>query len=259
LSACLDPLRHSWPDFHALHNCATFDGFSINYVAYGGSVSIDPGCSIASSCCRCRSVAGRRCGREAAKWTLGGCDGVAAFADTADRMIWQDDCAHLILLVDRQRVESRAAALAERPAGPVSSSPCRPHHAFWPRLQFQIEYLVDLASTADRLPICRRHRPRPCANPSSGCLSPVSVIISAMPSTGRRRRATRCPRCSGGMREPGGACRRSARSGRTGATVRHRHPIIAAGLQAHFGVSISGVLQHIRLQQLHARLRKRVR
>jgi AraC-binding-like domain len=40
----LDPLRHSWPDFHALHNCAAFDGFSVNYVAYGGSVSIDPGC-----------------------------------------------------------------------------------------------------------------------------------------------------------------------------------------------------------------------
>src|ERR1700730_2038675 len=40
----LDPLQHSWPDFHAQHNCAAFDGFSVNYVAYGGSVSIDPGC-----------------------------------------------------------------------------------------------------------------------------------------------------------------------------------------------------------------------
>src|SRR3984957_14211309 len=40
----LKPLRASGPDFFALHNCAAFDGFSINYVAYGGSVSIDPGC-----------------------------------------------------------------------------------------------------------------------------------------------------------------------------------------------------------------------
>src|SRR5258708_38853151 len=32
----LDRLRHSWPDFHALHNSAAFDGFSVNYVAYGG-------------------------------------------------------------------------------------------------------------------------------------------------------------------------------------------------------------------------------
>src|SRR5260370_37327384 len=40
----LDPLRHSWPDFHALHNSAAFDGFSVNYVAYGGSLSIHPPC-----------------------------------------------------------------------------------------------------------------------------------------------------------------------------------------------------------------------
>src|SRR5258708_37448157 len=36
----LDPLRHSWPDFHALHNSAAFDGFSVNYVAYGGVLLI---------------------------------------------------------------------------------------------------------------------------------------------------------------------------------------------------------------------------
>src|ERR1700730_13075668 len=40
----LDPLRHFWPDFHALHNCAAFDGFSVNSVPYGGSISIDPRC-----------------------------------------------------------------------------------------------------------------------------------------------------------------------------------------------------------------------
>ncbi len=40
----LKPVGRSEADFYALHNCAAFDGFSINYVAYGGSVSIDPGC-----------------------------------------------------------------------------------------------------------------------------------------------------------------------------------------------------------------------
>ena len=40
----LKPLRPASPGFSARHNCAAFDGFSINYVAYGGSVSIDPGC-----------------------------------------------------------------------------------------------------------------------------------------------------------------------------------------------------------------------
>src|ERR1700686_1642985 len=33
----LDPLEHSWPDFHALHNCAGFAGLSVNSVAYGGA------------------------------------------------------------------------------------------------------------------------------------------------------------------------------------------------------------------------------
>src|SRR6476620_5922045 len=40
----LKPVRPRGPGFSARHNCAAFDGFSINYVAYGGSVSIDPGC-----------------------------------------------------------------------------------------------------------------------------------------------------------------------------------------------------------------------
>ena len=40
----LKPVDRSEAHFYALHNCAAFDGFSVNYVAYGGSVSIDPGC-----------------------------------------------------------------------------------------------------------------------------------------------------------------------------------------------------------------------
>src|SRR3569623_431968 len=40
----LKPAQARASGFSARHNCAVFDGFSINYVAYGGSVSIDPGC-----------------------------------------------------------------------------------------------------------------------------------------------------------------------------------------------------------------------
>ena len=40
----LTPVDHSERDFSAHHNCADFDGFSVNYVAYGGSVAINPGC-----------------------------------------------------------------------------------------------------------------------------------------------------------------------------------------------------------------------
>ena len=108
----LDPLRRSWPDFHALHNSAAFDGFSVNYVAYGGSVSIDPGCLDRFFLLQL-PIQGR------AQIRTGGRDlesGPAAVASLLSptlptRMIWHDDCAQLILLVDRHRVESRAAAL----------------------------------------------------------------------------------------------------------------------------------------------------
>src|SRR3954471_16494426 len=40
----LRPKAATARDFLALHNCAAFDGFSINYVVYGGEVTIDPGC-----------------------------------------------------------------------------------------------------------------------------------------------------------------------------------------------------------------------
>src|SRR5690348_1161257 len=39
----LTPLWPSAPGFHAVHNTARFDGFSVNYVAYGAAVEIDPG------------------------------------------------------------------------------------------------------------------------------------------------------------------------------------------------------------------------
>src|SRR5437899_11645345 len=39
----LKPTARSSPDFFALHNSAVFGGFSVNYVAYGGWGSSDPG------------------------------------------------------------------------------------------------------------------------------------------------------------------------------------------------------------------------
>jgi hypothetical protein len=64
----LDPLRHSWPDFHALHNCAAFDGSRRTMwpmaVRYRSIRVVSTG----SSCCRCRFTAGQRSGRPAAKW-----------------------------------------------------------------------------------------------------------------------------------------------------------------------------------------------
>ncbi len=36
----LKPLRAASTGFYARHNCASYDGISINYVAYGGSVTL---------------------------------------------------------------------------------------------------------------------------------------------------------------------------------------------------------------------------
>ena len=143
----LDPLEHSWPDFHALHNCAGFDGLSVNYVAYGGSVSIDPGCLDRFFLLQV-PIRGRAKIRTAGREVEAGPGSVASLLSPTlpTRMIWQDNCAQLILLVDRRQVEHRAAALAEKPVGPVEFEPrIDLNTPFGRALQFQIEYLVDLA------------------------------------------------------------------------------------------------------------------
>jgi hypothetical protein len=109
----LKPLRASGPGFYARHNCAGFDGFSVNYVAYGGSVSIDPGCLE-------RFFLLQLPLRGSAHVSTAGRDfGAAPLARASllsptvpTRMVWENDCAHLILLLERSFVEQRAAALA---------------------------------------------------------------------------------------------------------------------------------------------------
>src|SRR5260221_6738271 len=143
----LDPLEHSWPDFHALHKCAGFDGLSVNYVAYGGSVSIDPGCLDRFFLLQV-PIRGRAKIRTAGREVEAGPGSVASLLSPTlpTRMIWQDKCAQLILLVERRQVAHLAAALAEKPVGPVEFEPrIDLNTPFGRALQLQIEYLVDLA------------------------------------------------------------------------------------------------------------------
>jgi hypothetical protein len=108
----LEPAGPREAGFSARHNCAAFDGFSINYVAYGGSVSIDPGCLDRfflvqiplSGAAHIRAGAGEfdaAPGRTASLLS----------PTIPTRMIWSD-CAQAILLLDRRVVEQRAAALS---------------------------------------------------------------------------------------------------------------------------------------------------
>ena len=255
----LDPLRHSWPDFHALHNCAGFDGFSVNYVAYGGSVSIDPGCLDRFFLLQV-PIRGRAHIRTGSREMDAGPGVMASLLSPTlpTQMIWQDDCAQLILLVDRHRVESRAAALAERPAGPVEFEP----HVdlttpFGHALQSQIEYLVDLAE-----------RGGPASELSSVQAATLRESIIGLLLTGQRHSLSDAILRSTPQRDMLPAAFRRARESleahaaepldleqlarQSGIGIRS----LQLGFRRHFGGSISGVLQDIRLQRLNTRLSK---
>jgi len=255
----LDPLRHSWPDFHALHNCAAFDGFSVNYVAYGGSVSIDPGCLDRFFLLQV-PIRGRAHVRTGSR-EIDTAPGVMASLlspTLPTRMIWQDDCAQLILLVDRHRVESRAAAIAERPTGPVEFEPhIDLSTPFGRALRFQIEYLVDLAEHGG-----------PASDLSPAAAATLRESIVGLLLTGQRHNLSDAINRSAPQRNTLPAVFRRARESleahaaepldleqlarQSGIGVRS----LQLGFKRHFGVSISGILQDIRLQQLNARLSK---
>src|SRR6201984_1123242 len=120
----LQPLRSSSPDFSARHNCASFDGSSINFVAYGGSVVIDPGCLERFFLVQIPQLGSARV-RTAAR-DIGCAPDVAASLlspTVPTEMLWENDCAQLILLVERKLVEQRAAALAGKAAQAVEFDP----------------------------------------------------------------------------------------------------------------------------------------
>jgi AraC-like DNA-binding protein len=252
----LDSLGHSWLDFHALHNCAAFDGFSVNYVAYGGSVSIDPGCLDRFFLLQVPIRGGAQI-KTAGREVEASPGGVASLLSPTlpTRMIWQDNCAQLILLVDRRQVEHRAAALAERPVGPVEFEPqIDLNTPFGRALQFQIEYLVDLAehrSKADLPPVMAATLRESIIgllltgqpHNLSDAISRPAPHRETLPAAFRRARET----LEAHAAEPLDLEKLAQISG---VGVRS----LQLGFKRHFGVSISSVLHDIRLEQLNARL-----
>lgn len=253
----LNPLRHSWPDFHALHNCAEFDGFSVSYVAYGGSVSIDPRCLDRFFLLQV-PVRGHAHVRTGGRELQTGPGAVASLLSPTlpTKMVWQDDCAQLILLVDRRRVESRAAALAERPVGPVEFEPeIDLDKPFGRALQFQLEYLVDLAEHGG-----------PASDLSPTLIATLRESLVGLLLTGQRHNLSAAINRSASLRETLPAAFRRARETLQAHAAEPldleqlaRHAGIGIrslqlGFRRHFGVSISGALQDIRLEQLNARL-----
>ena len=252
----LDPLQHSWSDFHALHNCAAFDGFSVNYVAYGGCVSIDPGCLDRFFLLQV-PIRGRALVRTAGREVESSARAVASILSPTlpTRMVWQHDCAQLIMLVDRQQVEKRAAALAERPTSAVEFEPHIDLNTSFGRvLQSQIEYLVDLAERG------------PASNLSPVLAATLRESIVGLLLTGQRNNLSAAINRSISRQQPVPAVFRRARerleadaaepldleklAQLSGIGVRS----LQLGFRRYFGISISGSLLDIRLARLRARL-----
>lgn len=255
----LDPLQRSWPDFHAVHNCAAFDGFSVNYVSYGGSVAIDPGCldrffllQIPLHGSARISTGGREIEASAGRLA-------SLLSPTMPtRMLWQDDCAKLILLVERRLVEERAAALAEKSGVTVEFNPqVDLNTPFGFAIRSQLEYLVDLAE----------HRgPGQHLSPMMAATLRNSVIGLLL--TGQRHSLTDSIDRAIARLGPLPAVLRKARdyleahatepldldrlARAAGVGIRS----LQLGFQRHFDMSISDVLLDIRLTHLNARLLK---
>ena len=252
----LKPAQARASGFSARHNCAAFDGFSINYVSYGGTVSINPGCLDRFFLVQI-PLAG----------TAHICAGASGFDAAPDRtasllsptiptqMLWRN-CAQTILLLDRRMVEQRAAALSGRAAGAVE---------FDPEIDLNAPSGRHLqASLAELMRIAERLGP-------SGRLSPILMadwreLLLDYLLNGQRHSLSDAIRTFSGQAE---CLPRALRTARDYLEDNACEPLDLAqlacasgigiralqiGFRRHFGVSISEMLLDIRLAGLNARL-----
>ena len=255
----LKPLRAASSGFFARHNCAAFNGFSINYVAYGGSVVIDPGCLERFLLVQIPLRGSARV-RTAAR-DIGCAPDVTASLlspTVPTEMLWENDCAQLILLVERKLVEQRAAALAGRTAQTVEFDPLIDLQLPAGRgLRAQMEGLADLAeglgtgrslspvaaadwreALLDALLLRHRHG-------LSEAIRKFSGEGESLPCALRRAR----DRLHAHAAEPLDLAQLAAAAG---IGIR----ALQLGFQRHFGTSISDMLLDIRLSHLNAQLRR---
>jgi AraC-like DNA-binding protein len=255
----LEPLRAASPGFFARHNCAGFDGFSINYVAYGGSVAIDPGCLERFFLVQIPLRGSARV-RTAAR-DIGCAPDVAASLlspTVPTEMLWENDCAQLILLVERKLVEQRTAALAGKAAQAVEFDPLIDLGSPAGRgLRAQIEQLADLAEglgAGRALPVVAAAdwRERLLDALLLGHRHDLSEAIRIFAGEGESfpcalRRARDCLHAHAA--EPLDLAQLAAAAG---IGIR----ALQLGFQRHFGTSISDMLLDIRLAHLNAQLKR---
>ncbi|UCF55235.1 MAG: AraC family transcriptional regulator [Bradyrhizobium sp.] len=252
----LKPVRARASGFSARHNCAAFDGFSVNYVAYGGSVTIDPGCLDRFFLVQ-MPITGR------ADIRAGSREITTAPARTASllsptiptRMVWTD-CAQLILLLDCRMVEQRAAALSGKAAGTVEFDPVI--DLTTPASRALRGRLEDLTTLAERLgPSCRL---------TELAMAQWREVLLDHILTGQRHGLSDAIRRFAGQAERLPRALRAARdclaahadapldlaqlASASGIGIR----ALQLGFRRYFGISISQMLLDLRLASLHARL-----
>ncbi|ARQ01209.1 hypothetical protein CAK95_20490 [Pseudorhodoplanes sinuspersici] len=110
----LTPLKSGAPGFHAMHNSARFDGYSVNYVQYGAEVEIDPG-KLDGFFLLQVPLSGSsdvRCGAARVASTPRVATLLSPTLPTV--MTWHAGCRKLIVLIERKVVEGHLAALLDR-------------------------------------------------------------------------------------------------------------------------------------------------
>ncbi|WP_338305360.1 AraC family transcriptional regulator [Bradyrhizobium sp. TM233] len=252
----LKPVRLRASGFSARHNCAGFDGFSINYVAYGGSVGIDPGCLERFFLVQV-PLTGTACIR-AGTTELDAAPGRTASLlspTIPTRMMWRD-CAQAILLFDRRMVEQRAAALSGRVSGTVEFDPVIDLDA--PSGRALRTSLAELMTLAERLGPCGRLSPVAIAdwrellldhllNGQRHGLSDAIQTFSGQAERLPRALRTARDHLADNAGEPLDLAQLACASG---IGIR----ALQLGFRRHFGLSISQMLLDMRLAGLHARL-----
>jgi AraC-like DNA-binding protein len=108
----LNPMQARPARFHARHHSARQAGYSMNFVAYGATVEIDPGRLKDFFLLQVplRGSAHVRCGTVAADAQAGRTASILS-PTLPTRMTWHEGCEKLIVLVDRQMVETQYRAL----------------------------------------------------------------------------------------------------------------------------------------------------
>lgn len=116
----LSPLERRPTAFHARHHAAIHGDFSVNTVAYGATVEIDPGALERFFLLQIplRGTARVRCGGTTVDAVAGRSASVLS-PTLPTRMTWVEGCEKLILLVERATMERQFAAMVDAAPGAI--------------------------------------------------------------------------------------------------------------------------------------------